>query len=138
MQTAAGAIPNALPENKNPPRAGLSNDTSTAEMAATAPGGIKVIRRNGKVTPFDASKIEVALTKAFLAVEGSNAAASQRIHRTVKALTEQVVQGLTRHMSGGGTVHIEDIQDQVELALMRGGEHKVARDYVLYREQRAQ
>jgi ribonucleoside-diphosphate reductase alpha chain len=137
MQTAAGAIATDIPENKNLPRAGLANEPSTAEMVATAPGGFKVIRRNGKVTPFDASKIELALTKAFLAVEGSNAAASTRIHQTVKSLTTQVVQALTRHMSGGGTVHIEDIQDQVELALMRAGEHKVARDYVLYREQRA-
>jgi ribonucleoside-diphosphate reductase alpha chain len=79
----------------------------------------------------------VAMTKAFLAVEGGSAAASGRIHDKVRELTEQVVSALTRRMPGGGTVHIEDIQDQVELALMRGGEHKVARDYVLYREQRA-
>ncbi|MDX1496610.1 MAG: ATP cone domain-containing protein, partial [Salinisphaeraceae bacterium] len=109
-----------------------------ADIAATAPGSYRVIRRNGKVTPFDASKIEVALTKAFLAVEGSGAAASGRIHETVKELTSQIENALTRHLSGGGTVHIEDIQDQVELGLMRNGHHKVARDYVLYREQRAQ
>ncbi len=112
--------------------------SSEADIAATAPGGYRVIRRNGKVTPFDASKIEVALTKAFLAVEGSGAAASGRIHETVKEMTQQVAGALTRHLSGGGTVHIEDIQDQVELGLMRNGHHKVARDYVLYRERRAQ
>ncbi len=111
---------------------------SEAEIAATAPGSYRVIRRNGKVTPFDASKIEVALTKAFLAVEGSGAAASGRIHETVKEMTSQIAGALTRHLSGGGTVHIEDIQDQVELGLMRAGHHKVARDYVLYRERRAQ
>ena len=33
-------------------------------------------------------------------------------------------------------MHIEDIQDQVELCLMRNGEHRVARDYVLYREEK--
>jgi ribonucleoside-diphosphate reductase alpha chain len=108
-----------------------------AEVAATAPGGYKVIRRNGKVTPFDASKIELAMTKAFLAVEGAGAAASRRIHDEVKRLTTQVEQGVTRSLTGGGTVHIEDIQDQVELALMRAGHHKVARDYVLYREEHA-
>ncbi len=97
----------------------------------------KVIRRNGKVTPFDKSKIEVALTKAFLSVEGGVAAASSRIHDTVKQLTEQVSGGLFRRMPDGGIVHIEDIQDQVELALMRSGERKVARAYVLYREERA-
>lgn len=112
--------------------------TTDTSITATAPGSYKVIRRNGKVTPFDASKIEVALTKAFLAVEGSGAAASTRIHDAVKALTEQVYSAVTRHLTGGGTVHIEDIQDQVELSLMRDGHQKVARSYVLYREERAQ
>ncbi len=98
----------------------------------------KVMRRNGKVTPFDKSKIEVALTKAFLSVEGGVAAASSRIHDTVKNMTEQVFDCLFRRMPDGGIVHIEDIQDQVELALMRSGERKVARAYVLYREERAQ
>lgn len=107
------------------------------EVHATAPGGYKVIRRNGKVTPFDASKIKVALTKAFLAVEGGGAAESKRVHETVANLTEQVAQSVTRNLAGGGTVHIEDIQDHVELALMRAGEHKVARDYVLYRDRQA-
>ena len=110
---------------------------SGAELAATAPGGFKVIRRNGKVTAFDASKISIALSKAFIAVEGGTAAASAAMREKVDALTIQVVQGLTRHLAGGGTLHIEDIQDQVELALMRAGEHKVARDYVIYREHRS-
>ncbi|HFC53242.1 MAG TPA: ribonucleoside-diphosphate reductase subunit alpha, partial [Gammaproteobacteria bacterium] len=105
--------------------------------AVIVPGGYRVIRRNGKITTFDGSKIAVAITKAFLAVEGSSAAASRRIHETVEQLTGQIVNSLTRRMPGGGTVHIEDIQDQVELALMRGGHHKVARAYVLYREERA-
>jgi len=110
---------------------------STIEIAAHAPGRVQVIRRNGKVTHFDPNKIKVAMTKAFLAVEGGGAAASSRVHDRVEDLTEQVVSALTRRLPGGGTVHIEDIQDQVELALMRAGEHKVARDYVLYRESRA-
>lgn len=97
----------------------------------------KVIRRNGEVTDFNASKIHIALTKAFLEVEGSSASGSARIHDTVKNLTEQVIEGLFRRMPDGGMIHIEDIQDQVELALMRAGEHKVARSYVLYREERA-
>ncbi|MBI3171176.1 MAG: hypothetical protein HYZ32_01115 [Hydrocarboniphaga effusa] len=109
-----------------------------ADVAATAPGGIRVIRRNGKVTGFDAGKIAIAMTKAFIAVEGGSAAASSRVRERVEQLTAQVVNALTRHLSGGGTIHIEDIQDQVELVLMRAGEHKIARDYVIYREQRAQ
>ncbi len=130
---------NETPAESVPPAAQPSTQTeNTAEISATAPGSYRVIRRNGKVTPFDANKINVALTKAFLAVEGAGAAASGRIHETVKELTTQVDYALTRNLSGGGTVHIEDIQDQVELALMRSGHHKVARDYVLYRERRAQ
>ncbi|MES0873797.1 ribonucleoside-diphosphate reductase subunit alpha [Sinimarinibacterium thermocellulolyticum] len=125
----------AAPESRRPTP--TIPAASPAELAATAPGAIKVIRRNGKVTAFDASKIQIAMTKAFLAVEGSAAAASAAVRQKVETLSAQVVQALTRHLSGGGTLHIEDIQDQVELALMRAGEHKVARAYVLYREERA-
>ncbi|QTR51110.1 ribonucleoside-diphosphate reductase subunit alpha [Candidatus Thiothrix anitrata] len=97
----------------------------------------KVIRRNGQVTDFDGSKIQIAMAKAFLDVEGSQASGSARIHDTVRKLTEQVIEALLRRTPDGGMVHIEDIQDQVELALMRAGEHKVARSYVLYRAERA-
>ena len=109
----------------------------TGELNVHQPGEYSVIRRNGKVTAFNASKISVAITKAFLEVEGGTAAASTRVHEKVKELTEQVVRGVTRRLSSGGTLHIEDIQDQVELALMRTGEQKVARAYVIYREERA-
>ncbi len=96
-----------------------------------------VVRRNGKLTGFDKNKIAVAMTKAFLAVEGGQAAASTRVHETVEQLTDMVVETLTRRQPGGGTFHIEDIQDQVELAMMRNGDQKIARAYVLYREERA-
>ncbi|MCW8932714.1 MAG: ribonucleoside-diphosphate reductase subunit alpha [Gammaproteobacteria bacterium] len=98
----------------------------------------QVIRRNGQLTPFDRSKIIVALSKAFLAVEGGNAAASTRIHEIVEALSSEVIDALFRHLSEEATIHIENIQDQVELALMRNGHQKIARAYVLYREQQAQ
>jgi ribonucleoside-diphosphate reductase alpha chain len=97
----------------------------------------KVIRRNGAVVGFEPGKISVAMTKAFLAVSGTQGAASARIRELVANLTEQAVSALMRRQPMGGTFHIEDIQDQVELALMRGGEHEVARAYVLYREERA-
>jgi len=106
-------------------------------IAATAPGEIKVIKRNGAVVGYNDDKIAVALTKAFLAVEGGTAAASPRIRELVGELTGQVSSTFKRRFPSGGTIHIEEIQDQVELALMRSGEHKVARDYVLYREDRA-
>jgi ribonucleoside-diphosphate reductase alpha chain len=111
--------------------------TVSGGVATTAPGQLRVIKRNGNVVTFDESKISVAITKAFLAVEGGTAAASSRIHETVAKLTEQVFAIFQRRMPSGGTIHIEDIQDQVELALMRSGEHKIARDYVIYREEQA-
>jgi ribonucleoside-diphosphate reductase alpha chain len=98
----------------------------------------KIIRRNGAVVGFEPSKISVAVTKAFLAVEGGQSAASARIRELVAALTDAVVSALVRRQPAGGTFHIEDVQDQVELALMRSGEHEVARAYVLYREKRAE
>jgi ribonucleoside-diphosphate reductase alpha chain len=97
----------------------------------------KIIRRNGAVVGFEPSKISVAMTKAFLAVNGSQGAGSARIREVVAGLTEAVVGALLRRQPTGGTFHIEDIQDQVELALMRSGEHDVARSYVLYREERS-
>ena len=96
----------------------------------------KVIRRNGSVVAFEPSKIAIAVTKAFLAVNGGQGAASARVRELVEQLTQNVVRALLRSRPNGGTFHIEDIQDQVELALMRGGEHNVARAYVLYREKR--
>ncbi|RBP48793.1 ribonucleoside-diphosphate reductase subunit alpha [Arenicella xantha] len=93
----------------------------------------QVIRRNGDVTPFDQAKIVIAMTKAFLAVEGEDAAGSSRIHDIVNALATNVFNALVRHMPESGVTHIENIQDQVELALMRAGEHKVSQAYVIYR-----
>jgi len=106
-------------------------------LDATAPGQLRVIKRNGKVVSYTDDKITVAISKAFLAVEGGTAAASSRIHDTVQRLTEQVTAIFKRRMPSGGTIHIEEIQDQVELALMRAGEQKIARAYVLYREEQA-
>ena len=98
----------------------------------------KIIRRNGVVVGFEPSKIAIAVTKAFLAVNGGQGAASARIREQVEQLTQMVVRGLLRSRPNGGTFHIEDVQDQVELALMRSGEHNVARAYVLYRDKRNQ
>ena len=116
---------------------GQDSAPTAGGIAATAPGQLRVIKRNGTVVPFEGSKISVAITKAFLAVEGGTAAASSRIHETVAKLTEQVAATFQRRMPSGGTIHIEDVQDQVELSLMRAGEHKIARDYVIYREEQS-
>jgi ribonucleoside-diphosphate reductase alpha chain len=106
----------------------------SASVSVTAPQTLRVIKRTGDVTPFDASKIAVAMSKAFIAVEGDNASGSSRVRDFVKNASESIAHAFQRRMPDGGTVHIEDIQDQVELALMRAGEQKVARAYVLYRE----
>jgi ribonucleoside-diphosphate reductase alpha chain len=116
----------------------MASEAAQSMNNTSAESGYSVIRRNGKVTNFDSSKIAVAMTKAFLAVEGESAKNSHRIHDTVKTLTQQITDNLLRRIDEGGTVHIEDIQDQVELALMRAGEYKVARSYVLYREKQAE
>src|SRR5574343_2096871 len=98
----------------------------------------QIIRRNGAVVSFEPSKIAIALMKAFLAVHGTSGAASASVRETVEQLTENVVRALLRSRASGGTFHIEDVQDQVELGLMRSGHHEVARAYVLYRERRSQ
>ena len=107
-------------------------------VQATSFGDYKVIRRNGAVVAFEPSKIAVAMTKAFIAVRGGQGAASAAIREQVEKLTTSVVTALMRRQPAGGTFHIEDVQDQVELSLMRDGAHDVARSYVLYRERRAQ
>ena len=130
MQTIATPTPTAVKITPRQPTEGAA--------AASAYAGYQIIRRNGSVVSFEPNKIAVALMKAFLAVHGTQGAASASVRETVDALTESVVRALLRSRPGGGTFHIEDVQDQVELGLMRGSHHEVARAYVLYRERRTQ
>ncbi len=120
------------------PTASATDASATSAAGLTTYAGYQIIRRNGAVVSFEPSKIAVALMKAFLAVHGTQGAASASVRETVDGLTEAVVRALVRSRPSGGTFHIEDVQDQVELGLMRGGHHEVARAYVLYRERRAQ
>ena len=116
-------------------------NSDTLELSVTASGSLsqyQIIRRNGAVVPFEPNKIAVAMMKAFLAVHGTQGAASSSVRETVEALTQAVIRALVRSRPAGGTFHIEDVQDQVELGLMRGGHHEIARAYVLYREKRTQ
>ncbi|MDR2213815.1 MAG: ribonucleoside-diphosphate reductase subunit alpha, partial [Pseudomonadales bacterium] len=117
----------------------LSRATPASDdsLSATAPGQLRVIKRNGAVVLYDPVKITIAITKAYIAVEGGNAAASSRVHETVARLTQDITHTFKRRMPSGGSIHIEEIQDQVELLLMRSGEHKVARSYVIYRNEHA-
>ncbi|MBI4205813.1 MAG: ribonucleoside-diphosphate reductase subunit alpha, partial [Betaproteobacteria bacterium] len=129
MQLATGTVHSVSTANFALPETTAAQDSLYAQY--------KVIRRNGSVVGFEPSKIAVAMTKAFIAVNGGQGAASARVREQVAMLTEAVLNALMRRQPSGGTFHIEDIQDQVELALMRAGEHNVARAYVLYREERA-
>ncbi len=106
------------------------------ELNTPIPGTLQVIRRNGTITPFDTDKITVAITKAFLAIEVESNNSPEYIHDVASNITKNVQEALWRRRGEGGFIHIETIQDQVELELMRSGEHKVARAYVLYREER--
>lgn len=124
MQEALNPLSSAAPDS-------AANSSSQSDS-------YQVIRRSGDVVSFAPQKIAVALTKAFLAVRGAQGAASASVRDTVNELTEGVVRALQRSRPNGGTFHIEDIQDQVELGLMRGGHQDVARAYVLYREARNQ
>ncbi|MCC7227094.1 MAG: ribonucleoside-diphosphate reductase subunit alpha [Burkholderiaceae bacterium] len=130
MQTSTSSAPR---QEATPPL--VSQALPVTENAWTH---YHIIRRNGSVVNFEPSKIGIALTKAFLAVNGGQGAASARVREIVDSLTHQVVAALMRSRPNGGTFHIEDVQDAVELALMRSGQHDVARSYVLYRERRAQ
>lgn len=129
--TAGTSTSNSTPSGSD------SSPIAITEIEILAPGKINVIKRNGRVTHYDDDKIKIAITKAFLAVEGGNAAASNRVHDIVNQFTAQISAIFKRRLPNGGTIHIEEIQDQVELALMRNGEHQVARNYILYREERS-
>lgn len=132
MQTAQHAVPNT-------PVSLTGNPVNNDSNAPTNPlAHYQIIRRNGSVVPFEPNKIAVAMMKAFLAVHGTQGAASASVRETVDGLTQAVIRALMRSRPGGGTFHIEDVQDQVELGLMRGGHHEIARAYVLYREKRSQ
>ncbi|MGA0571797.1 ribonucleoside-diphosphate reductase subunit alpha [Variovorax sp. VNK109] len=127
--------------NTPTPSAGMvpAQHTDTAGQPASNPlAHYQIIRRNGAVVPFEPNKIAIAMMKAFLAVHGTQGAASASVREVVDNLSQAVVRALVRSRPGGGTFHIEDVQDQVELGLMRGGHHEIARAYVLYRERRAQ
>jgi len=134
-QPAAAAAASPFPSALAAP---IGEGDGIHRVTATSFADYKLIRRNGSVVAFEPGKIAVAMTKAFLAVRGSQAAASSAVREQVEKLTANAVQALLRRQPAGGTFHIEDVQDQVELSLMRDGAHDVARAYVLYREKRAQ
>jgi ribonucleoside-diphosphate reductase alpha chain len=133
MQTALNT-----PTSQKPGAAATGRAPAAPAASASTLAHFQIIRRNGAVVPFEPNKIAVAMMKAFLAVHGTHGAASASVREVVDELTQTVVRALMRSRPGGGTFHIEDVQDHVELGLMRGGHHEIARAYVLYREKRTQ
>ncbi len=133
MQTGSEAIASSTGDAAQMPRAAKHHQLAGSDLSH-----YQVIRRNGAVVAFEPGKIAIAMMKAFLAVHGTQGAASASVRETVEVLTTTVVRALARSRPGGGTFHIEDVQDQVELGLMRGSHHEAARAYVLYREKRSQ
>lgn len=133
MQTAVSTNPSPISGGAGAPALSAASHANGSPLAH-----YQIIRRNGAVVPFEPNKIAIAMMKAFLAVHGTQGAASASVRETVDQLTQSVIKALVRSRPGGGTFHIEDIQDAVELGLMRSGQHDVARAYVLYRERRAQ
>lgn len=135
MQAESRLInPSELPSS---PEHDSATDNENPDPAVKPPGLYRVIRRNGVLTGFDQSKIIVAITKAFLAVESDKAAKTKNLKNLVSEVTRHVVDTLIRRKPGGGSFHIEEIQDQVELCLVRAGHYQVARAYMQYRESRA-
>ena len=137
MQTAQNTSPTTSSTTGTTafPLGGVSGNPNASTHSFS---NYQIIRRNGSVVPFEPNKIAVAMMKAFLAVHGTQGAASASVRQTVDELTQAVMRAMMRSRPGGGTFHIEDVQDQVELGLMRGGHHEIARAYVLYREKRTQ
>ena len=87
---------------------------------------IRLIRRSGQVVPWNASKIEVAVRKAFLSLQSDSEPAVELARQvTRKALS-----------TGQAFINIEDVQDLVQEELMRTGHFKIAESYILYRARR--
>ncbi|MGE0330541.1 MAG: ribonucleoside-diphosphate reductase subunit alpha [Ramlibacter sp.] len=128
----------STPSATSNPIAVTHGSGQTGTPATNPLANYQIIRRNGAVVAFEPNKIAIAMMKAFLAVHGTQGAASASVRETVDSLTQAVIRAMVRSRPGGGTFHIEDVQDQVELGLMRGGHHEIARAYVLYRERRTQ
>lgn len=110
---------------------------SVADANLLSPDKLTVIKRTGEVVPYDEEKIVVAISRAYLAVEGGQVSVSSRVREQSESIAAEITRTLSSRR-GSHAIHIEDIQDLVELALMRSGEHKIARSYVLYREARHQ
>jgi transcriptional regulator NrdR family protein len=104
----------------------LLRNSNRASETPTLPLTVKVIRRNNKIAPWDSTKVEIAVRKAFLTLGQDSEPAVQ------------VADAVATHVLGlqVSRIHIEDVQDIVQEELMRLGHFKVAEAYILYRAHR--
>jgi ribonucleoside-triphosphate reductase len=97
-----------------------------------------VRKRDGRIAPFDESRIQLAIEAAFKADAGL--AADQALPSEAQAgvirVTNAVVQAAVSRAVKGEALQIESVQDLVEAQLMAAGQHRVAKRYILYREDR--
>ncbi len=130
--SAGGSIP--APKAK-------SQHSSPAALSGACDGFI-VIKREGTEVSFDAERIRLAITKCFLDREvfGPSMAESDVLHTLVVQLSNSVIEAMAtdKRWAISARVAVEDVQDQVELALMREGQHAAARSYVHYRDAQAE
>ncbi len=89
-----------------------------------------VVKRSGAIVPFNPDRIINAIYRAAVAVGG-------RDHATAEKLGLQVVRLLQENTPPGHVPNIEEIQDLVEKVLIENGHAKVAKAYILYRDERA-
>ena len=97
----------------------------------------KVRTRDEDFRPFDRNRIETAIAKALAASEKLDSV-SPPLRETAVELTESVCQGLLTNRNEDQVIWLEDIQDQVELVMMREGRYEAARLFVQYRERHRQ
>ena len=95
---------------------------------------VAVIKRDGLPVVFETAKIQSAIHRAFLATKRDD---SEAWRQKAEALAHEVERDLFARLGAGRPLHIEEIQDRVEIALMRDAQYDVARNYILYREERA-
>lgn len=116
------------------------SEMTTATPSPEAPPTLRVRKRNGDFVAFDGDRIRLAIEKAWLAEYGVPAASElpSVSHGKIAALAQAVIRWANERAADGAAPAVEQIQDEVEKALMTSGEHKIARRYVLYREMRAE
>src|SRR5690625_7470368 len=104
------------PSQSTEPSAGTG--FSASNVSATAPGQLRVIKRNGTIVSYDVSKISVAMTKALRAVEGDTAAVSGRGDETGSNMTDTNTATFEPRVSCRGNEHMTETPRPGELDMV--------------------